>query len=241
MAAATTWRPGAIIQGASEFAYDTSGTLRILRYRLPDGGWHWFAAGDSYYRQFPTRFIVTVPCLGYLAMEENGGVVYKPSMCFGRFQHQKDIPLTEETLLEYITDPNVHDIIDMEHITDNEQFDAMVRQILNRTRTIQVEEVDRTTSERHVIFEYEIILCWDQSRELVYSEQIVHPDRHVEVIIDRPLRGVPIVDESMYNQHGLHPMSYRVSQISTAVLSHRLSPQWSLQSGRPERALGKAV
>ena len=99
MAAATTWRPGTIAQGASEYAYDTDGNLRILRYRLPDGGWHWFAAGDSYYRQYPTRVIATLPCLGSIAIEENNQVVFKPSMCFGRLQHQKDIPLTEETLL----------------------------------------------------------------------------------------------------------------------------------------------
>ena len=157
MAAATTWRPGTIVQGASEYAYDTDGNLRILRFRQPEGGWHWYPAGDSYYSQYPTRFIATVPCLGYIAIEENNQIVYKPSMCFGRFQHQKDIPLTEETLLELQADPNVIDIIDMNNIADDQQFDVMVRQLLARTRTIQVFEVDGSTSVRHVIFEYEIL------------------------------------------------------------------------------------
>jgi hypothetical protein len=116
------------------------------------------AAGDSYYQQFPNRFIVTVPCLGYLAMEEpDGSVSYRPSMCFGRFQHRKAIPITEETLLDYISDPNVQDIVDMDHIVDDQQFDAMVRQLLSRTRIIEVIEIDGSTTVRHVIFEYEII------------------------------------------------------------------------------------
>jgi hypothetical protein len=170
-------------------------------------------------------------------------------MFFGRFQHQKDVPLTEETLLEYITDPNVHDIIDMEHITDNQQFDAMVRQILSRTRVIQVEEVDHTTSERHVIFVYEIIWCWGQARELVYSEQIVHPDRHIEVIVDRPLRGAPVIDKAMYNQCGLNPLAYEdltdrhgcvIAQlVTTEIVKRETGAKGSQKGGRDTRRLVK--
>ena len=248
MAAATTWRPGTIVQGASEYAYDTDENLRILRFRQQGGEWHWFAAGDSYYREYPTRFIATVPCLGYIAIEENNQVVYKPSMCFGRFQHQKDIPLTEETLLEFQADPNAIDIIDMAHIADDQQFDVMVRQILARARTIQVFEVDGSTSVRHVIFEYEILWCWDQSREILYSEQVVHPDHHVEVMIDRPLRGAPVIDKAMYNQFGLNPLAYEdltdrhgcvIAQLVTTEITKTQSGKGSRKGGHDTRRLVK--
>jgi hypothetical protein len=84
-----------------------------------------------------------------------------------------------------------------------------IREILRTTPTIQVEEMDGSTRERHVINEYNIVWCWNEDEPLEFSEQTVTPDNHTEVIIDRPLSGTPVIDEAMYNQHGLHPLSYQ--------------------------------
>jgi hypothetical protein len=51
-----------------------------------------------------------------------------------------------------------------------------------------------------------IIWVWDPTKELTFDEQEVHEDGgrpQVEIILDRPLRGDPHMDEKMYCRQGL--------------------------------------
>ena len=96
-------------------------------------------------------------------------------------------------------DPQLQGVLNAAHVADDAAFDNMIREILRTTPTIQVEEMDGSTNERHVIYEYNIVWCWNEDEPLLFSEQIVTPNNHTEVILDRPLLGAPVIDEAMYN------------------------------------------
>ena len=140
-------------------------------------------------------------------MHEDG--TYRPSQGNLQYQHSKYILLAEETILEMSQDPRLHGVLNAANVADDAAFDNMIREILRTTPTIQVEEMDGSTRQRHVIYEYNITWCWNEDEPLEFSEQAVTPNNHVETIIDRPLLGAPVIDEAMYNQHGLHPLSYQ--------------------------------
>jgi hypothetical protein len=158
------WQLGTVIEGNSEYGYDSSGTRYLLRRRNLDGTWNRTAAGASYYARYPSRFIISAPCLGYW-VNENG---YKPSRGNLQFQHTRSIPLTEETILEMSQDPRLHGVLNAAIVTDDAAFDNMIREILRTTPLIQVEETDGSTRQRHVIYEYNITWCWNEDEPLVH-------------------------------------------------------------------------
>ena len=126
------WRLGTVIEGNAEYGYDSDGTTRyLLRRRNLDGTWHRTAAGASYYARYPSRFVVSVPCLGYWAQ---GDGTYRPSRGNLRDQHTKIIPLTEEAILEMSADPQLQGVLNAANVADDAAFDNMIREILRTTQ-----------------------------------------------------------------------------------------------------------
>ena len=110
------WRRGTVIAGRAEYATTTAGVRRILRkWNSRTGQWDWKPAGRDYYEHNRQRFIVNVPCLGYIALNipthghnmgdpndvedyNRYGPVLLRSTYYGNFQSERIIPLTEEAL-----------------------------------------------------------------------------------------------------------------------------------------------
>ena len=69
--------------------------------------WAWTPDGLDYYRHNRMRFIINVPCLGYIprqhtrrAGDPEDDVLLKATF-FGQHQLERYVPLTEETLADF--------------------------------------------------------------------------------------------------------------------------------------------
>ena len=78
--------------------------------------------------------------------------------------------------------------------------------------------------------ESELVWVWDEEKAMTFDEKVV---RHVyandtidfETVMDRPLRGAPLVDEHMYRRMGLCPSALLRSILRVVV--------WWPRSWRP--------
>ena len=106
------WRRGTIIRDRTEYAYTTAGVAKKLRtWNVRAKSWAWTPAGLDYYRHNRMRFIVNVPCLGYIPRQKTraGGDpanhVLLRATFFGQHQCEREIPLSEDTLADFAEVP----------------------------------------------------------------------------------------------------------------------------------------
>jgi hypothetical protein len=65
------WRRGTEWSNRTEYAYKTNGQIRKLRtFNSRTGEDKWFPAGRDYYDHNRQKFIINVPCLGYIPPEK---------------------------------------------------------------------------------------------------------------------------------------------------------------------------
>ena len=217
----------------------------LRRWNSRTSQWVWTPAGRNYYEHNRQRFIINVPCLGYIPPAKcNIGVSEEEpanltdemrewlreeraeierveaqllrSTFYGHFQSERVIPLTEEALQGYRVSPEVWRLAGIGLVRDQDHDQASVQAALRRavleclhnTPTVDTEDGNK----HKIAVESVIIWCWDESKELTFDEQIVrhlHGDEQplVEALLDRPLLGVPCVDEKMYGRQGLCPIA----------------------------------
>ena len=70
------WRRGITEwKNRTEYAYKTNGQIRKLRtHNSRTGEYKWFAAGRDYYDHNRQKFIINVPCLGYIPPEKTNAM-----------------------------------------------------------------------------------------------------------------------------------------------------------------------
>ena len=68
------YRRGTIWKNRTEYAFKTNGQIRKLRtHNSRTGEYKWFPAGRDYYDHNRQKFIVNVPCLGYIPPHKANG------------------------------------------------------------------------------------------------------------------------------------------------------------------------
>ena len=170
--------------------------------------WNWTPAGIDYYRHNRQRFIVNIPCLGYIASTmarappggpvggagANENVLLR-STFFGQHQSSAVIPITSDTLeaQEMRLFPGAEQIQDLQLIHSGmnpeqvrEELKDVVFAVLGGATTVATVDGPR----QRIAVESVIIWVWDTTRELTFDEQIVDvapgAAPRVEILLDRP-------------------------------------------------------
>ena len=229
----------------------SAGQRRVLRVRnTRTDSWTWKAAGRDYYDHNRQRFIINIPCLGYIGphvagMEpthghdmndpsdradyERYGPVLLRSSFYGHFHSERIIPLTDAQVwvgtvpAEHEGNPNMApegpnllDLANIGVIHDQDHDQATIEAAL-RTRVAEflmnLPEFNTVDGRKHRLrVESTIIWMWDESKPITFDEQIIR-NMHgegpplIETLMNRPLLGVPCVNERMYGRMGLCPIA----------------------------------
>jgi len=185
--------------------------LRTWNGRLKQ--WMWTPAGIDYYKHNRQRFVVNIPCLGYIPeyKTRNGqdGVELMPSSVYGQYQSWRDIPMEQQSIENFVeVFPSALSLVDMRILHDGlnqaevyEKLKRLVSEFLSNTPLIET-----VNGPKHKIaVESTLIWVWDPTREITFNEQIVEggDQPQTEIIMDRPLRGDPCIDDRMYGRQGL--------------------------------------
>ena len=245
------WQRGSnVIHGRTEYAMTSAGQRRVLRVRnTRTDSWTWKAAGRDYYDHNRQRFIINIPCLGYIGphvagMEpthghdmndpsdradyERYGPVLLRSSFYGHFHSERIIPLTDAQVwvgtvpAEHEGNPNMApegpnllDLANIGVIHDQDHDQATIEAAL-RTRVAEflmnLPEFNTVDGRKHRLrVESTIVWMWDESKPITFDEQIIR-NMHgegpplIETLMNRPLLGVPCVNERMYGRMGLCPL-----------------------------------
>ena len=191
---------GTYSRGMSMYARRTTGEEAHLATFLPRmNSWQSTAAGREYYAHNRMQFIVNVPAICYKWSARRGGYV-------------------RMTIDGSVAGDSLHKMIpyDMDDITTAPDTDGdravaerlvleQMRAYLNgipRVLSVDGDELIRLCDE------YPGVWVWDTTDEMTLDENVV---RHIhsngridfETLMDRPLRGVPLVYEKMYRRMGL--------------------------------------
>ena len=148
---------------------------------------------------------------------ERDGPTLLRSTYYGHFQSERTVPLTQEFLQsQHHTPPQIGRLADIGLVRDQDQDPEAVKAALRREVELFLRDaptVNTTDGKKQkIVAESTIIWVWDRSKEITFDEQIyrhLHSDEQplVETLMDRPLLGLPCVDEHMYGRQGLCPIA----------------------------------
>jgi hypothetical protein len=193
------WIRGTYPKDRSMYARRSDGTERKLMSWMPRlGKFRLTRWGRDYYSHNRQEFIINVPCIGYIWVEHRQDFV----MCtvghvIGGEPRRGEYPYTRQA-------------------PDLDQDPTEVkRALLERVRGELMSKpvLDTEHGAKFLVYqESNLMWCWDEASELTFDEQVV---RHIyandtidfETVMDRPLRGAPLVDEKMYRRMGLCPLA----------------------------------
>ena len=181
------WRRGTVVRGRTEYAYTKVGIAKQLRtWNIKAKKWAWTPAGLNYYKHNRRRFIINVPCLGYIprqhtrrAGDPEDDVLLRATF-FGQHQLERYIPLTEETLADFSEVPaQVHRLtaVGLVHdgVPEDEILDRLRRLVL--TLLANAPTVRTVDGVKHKIsIESVIIWVWNALMTITFDEQIVSED-----------------------------------------------------------------
>ena len=236
-AADGNWQRGTYWVNRTEWALTAAGVPRKLRtWNSRTGQYTWFPAGRDYYDNNRQRFIINVPCVGYIHPDdvdgEPGGasvaggldidednVDITPLMrmsVWGQGNYTRNIPLIPDGEAEYRRptragrDSNLGLVRDQDYAQQDIE-EALRRSIPDILRSYP--QIMTRDGLKHVIaIESKVIWVWDEDAVITFDEQIF---RHVysqevpliETLLDRPLLGLPYIDELMYGRQGLSKLA----------------------------------
>ena len=175
--------------------------------------WQWTPAGIDYYKHNRQRFVVNVPCLGYIpeykTRNGQGSLELVRSTVYGKYQSWRDIPMQQSTIEEFVEIfPGAYSLVDMQILHDGinqaeveTKLKHLVSEFLSKAPVVQTADGPK----HKIAVESTLIWVWDPTREITFDEQIVEGDEHphTEILMDRPLRGDPCIDDRMYGRQGL--------------------------------------
>ena len=193
------WIRGTYPKDRSMYARRSDGTERKLMSWMPRlDKFRLTKWGKDYYSHNRQEFIINVPCIGYKWD-----------------QHRQDFVMCTEGHIRG-GEPRRSEYPYTRQAPDLDQDPAEVRRALlerMREELMSMEVLDTEKGSKFLVYkESDLMWCWDEDRELTFDEQVV---RHIyandtidfETVMDRPLRGAPLVDEKMYRRMGLCPLA----------------------------------
>ncbi|NBU41515.1 MAG: hypothetical protein EBS51_12085, partial [Planctomycetia bacterium] len=214
------WRRGTEWRGRTEYAWTIRGAKRVLRRFNSRTGIDVFTAnGRDYYTHNRQKFIINLPCKGYIAPsntrhpDDADDDVLLRSSYYGHFQSTRIIPMTDDALSAYDSvTGHVRRLTGLGLVRDEDHPRETVEAALRRAVLAYIaraEKVQTVDGERtKIATESSLIWCFDPDGEITFDEEVVrhlHADENpmVEALLDRPLLGVPCSAERMYARMGL--------------------------------------
>ena len=136
------------------------------------------------------------------------------STYYGRGHSERVIPLTEDGLRGARAPRSVARLAinNLGLVQDQDHSQADIEAALRRevpALLAQAPRVNTVDGMKHKIaIESAVVWVWDESKEIAFDEQVfrhLHGDGQplIETLLDRPLLGLPYIDEKMYGRQGL--------------------------------------
>jgi hypothetical protein len=250
------WRRGTFWKNRTEYAKKADGTVRKLRtFNSRTGEYTRFPAFTDYYSHNRQKFIINVPCVGYIPPEKTrngieqallgylGGQQSQPNQAaedadeegsandvpllrstfYGAGHTRRIIPLTPESVGAINAPRALQNLSNLGVVRDEDHSQEDIETALQANVPILLRNLPRVNTvdglKRKVAIESTIVWVWDESQPITFDEQIfrhLHSDEEplIETLLDRPLLGLPYIDELMYGREGL-------SKIACADLTDR--------------------
>ena len=215
-----------------------AGVPRKLRnWNSRTGQYTWFPAGRDYYDNNRQRFIINVPCIGYIHPDDMDGEPGGASVAGGLDIDEDNVDITPLIRMSVWGQGNYNRTIPLIPDGDPAEFrrpsragrdsnlglvrdrdyaqkdieEALRRSIPDILRSYP-QILTRDGLKRVIAIESKVIWVWDEDAEITFDEQIF---RHVysqevpliETLLDRPLLGLPYIDELMYGRQGLSKLA----------------------------------
>jgi 5-methylcytosine-specific restriction endonuclease McrA len=198
------WNSGTAIRGNADVATLKDGTVKVLR-RWDGENYRPTAWGKDYYANHRAQFTVRLPVTRVVRKIQNGRFVVVPA------DHGDGLELnvTDEQITRFLG----RDIADLAVVPANatpEKQRAWIREAIDAY-------VARLPDEGglKILTDFEQSDCSyaiDATRQPAFDEEITHVKGDgpmaIELILNRPLRGMVIVPEDMYAKTGLMPIAY---------------------------------
>ena len=156
--------------------------------------------GKDYYKHNRQQFIVNVPVIAYTPGNDDEYVMCTVGHGVGGNPVTMMIPFNDENTMMPDLEQNLEDVkrVLLQHM----------EALLRSKQTIPTENGPKYV----VHMESDLMWVWDEEALMTFDEKIV---RHIyandtidfETLMDRPLRGLPLVDEHMYRSMGLCPLA----------------------------------
>ena len=224
------WRPGMHMQPGTlnEVAFTVDGHLRVVRRFNPQSGRYVATApwGVDYFRDHATEFTVELPVYRVVMKLHDGVPTYLRALhgdnCW--------LPITDQEMIDYMTS---HGQLEDHHalgpaqaaggigaagvvpaIGTPEAQRAWIRETLMRyIATMPLLDGHRVIAP---FTQSSIYYAYDPTREPTFDEEVSHV-RHagpmtVQLVLNRPLRGIVVVPDEMYGKTGIFPVSWEETQ-----------------------------
>ena len=193
------WVRGTYPKDRSMYARQTDGTERKLMSWMPRlGKFRLTKWGKDYYSHNRQEFIINVPCIGYVWSKSRQTYIMATVGHVAGGEPRRSDYIMHETAPDLDQDP--------ENLKP-----ALLQRVRERLMMRPVLDTEHG-SKFQAFMESNVMWCWDESEEITFDEQVV---RHIydnntidfETLMDRPLRGAPLIDDKMYRRMGLCPLA----------------------------------
>ena len=193
-AADDKWRPGTEEVGKKTYAYRATGRRLVVRiwnsitrqYRVTPNG-------EDYYRNNRQEFIFEIPAVGYVWSTTHR----KEVVAFRKYINVTD-PAMQAALETLDVGHQLYGLFGAGMVRDRLSGPAEVQAAITEAVHLYIERLGTDSIEGHkiVLHASDVTFCYDDTRPIRYSEQIVRHIRDdgtpvIENILDRPLQGFP--------------------------------------------------
>ena len=214
----TAWRPGTQQIGRDTVAYLLDGTqLYVRRWDPHNNREIQTPNGNSYYAQFRDEFLVNIPAIRHAPKKEpsnDRGTLFLPISG----NHIGDVLMKHPELAGIGRVPANADL------PQQQQWirDAVQAYLNAQPRDENGEVILSEFSQSEVWF------TWDEHRGTTFDEVVNHvhnPDAihdRIQAILDRPLQGIPIVPDEMYDKQGCTPIAWEDLQSRGGCILNQL-------------------
>jgi hypothetical protein len=205
-------------------AYDVNGQQRFVRrWNAATGQRETIGRGRSYFRTHRSRHNVSIPVLRlvrkpgpdgvYRYVQTNNGEVWKY--------------LTDDQIEEYVTTNAPHSFTELGVVPSDaspDQQRAWIREAL-QIYVNQMPEIDgyRQLTE---FDDSDCVFVYDESREPTFDEEIttIRQDGQlsIELILNRPLRGVVVVPDETHGKLGIFPIAWEEAPVGENCIENQL-------------------
>ena len=204
------WREGLHMLAGSnaDVAYDVNGQMRFVRrYNAATGQYEAVGFGRSYFRTHRSRFTISLPVLRLVRRARNGAMAYVETNNGEVWKY-----ITDDQIEEFVSTHAPHSFADLGVAPSEaspEQQKAWIREAL-QIYVNQMPQIGRY-QQLTEFDDSDCVFVYDDSREPMFDEEIttIRQDGELtlELVLNRPLRGVVIVPDEMHGKLGIFPVA----------------------------------